>query len=271
MSPPPAWLAQTRAQAACGPAQARVALRVDDAQIGSVAPEIIERIGPQRLLDKRHQLSLEEHDGAPAWHLQGSDASAALNALAEALRAAGCCGPWRGEQLAVCDARGRRMGTIERGAVRPLGIATDAVHLVGVAAGGAGLWLQQRSFSKAYRPGEWDTLMGGMVSAADTPAQALARETREEAGLAVDALAGLREGTPLWLDQPSDEGGPCLGHLRERITWWSATLPAGTLPANQDGEVERFECWSHAQVRERLAQGVFTPEAALVLAAYYGW
>jgi hypothetical protein len=39
--------------------------------------------------------------------------------------------------------------------------------------------VQQRALDKANDPGLWDTLMGGMVSAADTVATALARETWE--------------------------------------------------------------------------------------------
>ena len=212
---------------------------------------------------------MEERDGTHAWVLPTGDASGALNALAAALRDAGCCGPWRDEQLAVRDAQGRPIATVERGAVRVLGIATDAVHLVGLTADGAGVWLQQRALTKAYHPGEWDTLMGGMVSARDTLAQALARETREEAGLEIGTLAGLLPGAAVWLDQPSDEGGAGLGHMRERIAWWSARLPDGVVPVNQDGEVARFERWSHAAAQAQLAAGAFTPEAALVLGAYY--
>lgn len=269
---PPDWLTRLRAQASRGPQPGRIALRVGQAQIGSVALEVIDQIGPKRLLGGCYQLSLEEHEGTPAWTLSADgDTTAALNALAALLRDVGCCGPWRDEQLTVHDEQGKALATIERGAVRVLGIATDAVHLVGLSSDGGCAWLQQRSLSKAYHPGEWDTLMGGMVSARDTLEQALARETQEEAGLHITALMDLRPGATVLLDQPSDEGGTGLGYMRERIHWWSARLPDNLLPTNQDGEVERFESWRHTQVREQLAQGAFTPEAALVLGAHYGW
>lgn len=269
MSETPAWLARLRAQARRGPGEGRVPLRVGAVQVGSVAPEVIEQIGLLRLLDGRYQLSFAECQGTSAWTLPAGDASGALNALAAALRDAGCCGPWRDEQLSVRGPRGEAVGTVERGAVRVLGIATDAVHLVGLTADGAGVWVQQRALTKAYHPGAWDTLMGGMVSARDTLAQALARETREEAGLEIGVLTDLRPGAAVWLDQPSNEGGVGLGHMRERIAWWSARLPGGVVPVNQDGEVARFERWSHAAVQAQLAAGAFTPEAALVLGAYY--
>jgi 8-oxo-dGTP pyrophosphatase MutT (NUDIX family) len=88
--------------------------------------------------------------------------------------------------------------------VRPLGIATRAVHLVGACADGS-IWVQQRSQDKANNPGMWDTLMGGMVSAADGLAEALARETWEEAGLHVAELGELRHGGNVMFARPSDE------------------------------------------------------------------
>jgi hypothetical protein len=56
-----------------------------------------------------------------------------------------------------------------------------------------------------------------------------------------------------------------LGYLVEDIAWSRCTLPHGVQPTNLDGEVARFECVSPAGVVERLEQGVFTDEAALIL------
>ncbi|AVS76486.1 NUDIX hydrolase [Paracidovorax cattleyae] len=193
----------------------------------------------------------------------------ALAALADALRRAGRCGAWRDEQLAVCNAAGERIGTVERGAVRALGIATRAVHLVACAPDGR-QWVQQRAFTKPSHPGRWDTLMGGMVSAQDTVQSALARETWEEAGLRIETLQALARCGHVDFSRPSDEGEGA-GYMVERIDWFRATVPEGTVPANQDGEVERFELLEAAEVQARLAQGAFTPEAALVLAGFYGW
>ena len=265
----PAWVAAARARAACAPAAPRMALLLGGERVGSVDGRIFDEIGLQRLLDKRHQLSIVQHDGAPAWALSADDATAALNALALALRAAGRCGPWRDEQLAVCGADGRRLATVERGAARVLGLATQAVHLVGCTQDGR-MWVQQRAHTKASHPGLWDTLMGGMVSAADSLDGALERETWEEAGLRMAQLSGLRPGGQVRFALPSDEGGGA-GYMVECIHWYQATVRAGATPDNQDGEVERFDCLAHGEVQARLAQGAFTPEAALVLAAFYGW
>ena len=212
----------------------------------------------------------QEYGGAPAWQLDVPPEAAtdALNTLAAALRDADLCGPWRNEQLAVCNAAGAVIATVERGAVRVLGLATRAVHLVGLAPDGR-MWVQQRSMTKPNNPGQWDTLMGGMVSAADTLHEALARETWEEAGLRVAALHGLRHGGHVDFGRESREGGGA-GYMRERIDWFCAEVPEGLAPDNQDGEVERFDLLAPQAVREWLAQGRFTLEAGLVIAAFLG-
>ena len=46
---------------------------------------------------------------------------------------------------------------------------------------------------------------------------------------------------------------------------FEATVPASLVPANQDGEVERFECLALPALLERLAAGAFSLEATLIL------
>ena len=266
MNAAPTWVAAVRAQAQRPPRVPRLLLWVAGQAVGSVEPGVLDQIASKGLLDKRYKLLKDEQSG---WSLHAlGDATPALNALAQALRAQGRFGPWRNEQLAVCDAQGRRIGTIERGAVRPLGLATQAVHLVARAPDGR-MWVQLRAFNKPNNPGQWDTLMGGMVSAADSLPQALARETWEEAGLRVEALADVAHGGQVLFSRPSREGGGA-GVMVERIDWFRAQVPQGMEPDNQDGEVERFDLLPLEVVRERVAQGAFTLEAGLVIAGFLG-
>ena len=265
------WLVTARLAAHQPAAQARMPLVAAGQVVGSVAQGFLNEIGLQRLLDKRYQLSIQELDAGPAWHFQVApeEITPALNAVAAALHAAGRCGPWRNEQLAVTNPQGELVGTVERGAVRVLGITTRAVHLVGLAPDGR-MWVQKRSLTKPNNPGMWDTLMGGMVSAADSLPQALARETWEEAGLDVAQLEAVTHGGHVDFSRPSREGGG-VGFMVERIDWFQAQVPHALEPNNQDGEVERFELLAPAQVHERMVQGAFTSEAALVLAGFYRW
>ena len=272
------WLVGARQRAHQPARQPRQALRVAGQVVGSVAAGVLSQISLQRLWDKRYQLSNREHSGVPVWSLELapealSEATPgaitdALNTLAAALRDANLCGPWRNEQLAVTNLQGDVVGTVERGAVRVLGITTCAVHLVGLAPDGR-MWVQKRSLNKPNDPGLWDTLMGGMVSATDSLPQALARETWEEAGLYVGALADVAHGGHVLFSRPSSEGGGA-GYMVERIDWFSAVVPEGMAPVNQDGEVDEFALLPLADVRAQVAQGLFTLEAGLVVAGFLG-
>ena len=210
-----------------------------------------------------NQLLKKEQSG---WHLMlgQSDVTTRLNVLANLLKNAGLAGAWRNEQLAVRDELGRQIGSIERGAVRPLGIATLAVHLVGQTTDGR-FWVQQRALNKPNDPGKWDTLMGGMVSSADTVETALERETWEEAGLRITDLENLLYGGRQNNFRPSGDGAA--GYMQEVIEWYTCTVPDGLTPKNQDGEVAQFALMDKAQLLASMQRGEFTIEAALITAA----
>lgn len=231
------------------PLRPRQLLLFNNQPVGSVEPDVAQALA---------RLGLLKAIGT-SWHVLGDWA-----ALAEALRDGGWLGAWRNELLPVTTVQGERVGRIERAAVRALGLATAAVHLSAQAPDGR-TWVQQRAFNKANDPGLWDTLMGGMVSAADTLAQALERETWEEAGLRLDQLHGLTHAGQLLISRPSG-GADAVGYTVERIDWFSATLPDGVVPENQDGEVERFDCVDSQRLRADIGAGRYTLEAALILA-----
>lgn len=260
------WLQKQRQQLHQEPLNPRLALRVDGQVLGSIDAQFAAQLSAD--LMQQQGLALHPRDGG--WVLEGAQSiTVKLNRLASVMREQGLAGAWRDEQLAVRNLQGEQIATIERGAVRPLGIATRAVHLVGMGQGGA-IWVQQRAENKATNPGMWDTLMGGMVSAFDALTDALARETWEEAGLLVADLLNVQHGGYVDFARPSDEAEG-LGYMYERIDWFSAEVPADLRPSNQDGEVQRFELLDAETVEDWLVQGRFTPEASMILAAYLGW
>jgi len=263
---PTQWHA-LRAAAVQPPLRPRVPLWAGASLIGSVEPNFLYQISLQPLSDGRKQLLKEERPEGPGWHLQG-DVTTGLNQLADALRRAGLAGVWRDEQLAVSDQHGHTVGTVERAAVRPLGITTQAVHLVGQAGDGR-FWVQQRAFNKPNDPGLWDTLMGGMISSADTLDSALARETWEEAGLLLTDLQALRHGGRIHTCRPANDGGGA-GYLDEHLDWYRCTVPDGLVPVNQDGEVETFALMDGHGLLQKMQQGLFTLEATLIQAACWG-
>ena len=260
------WLKSLQAEANQEPALARVPFYAQNKKIGSVEPVFMHRLAFQIIKNGREQLLKEEQSG---WHLMlgQSDVTTCLNKLADLLRHAGLAGAWRNEQLAVRDELGRQIGSIERGAVRPLGIATLAVHLVGQTTDGR-FWVQQRALNKPNDPGKWDTLMGGMVSSDDTVETALKRETWEEAGLHITELKELRHGGLKSNCRPSSDGAA--GYMQEFIEWYVATVPDGLIPINQDGEVAQFALMDEAQLLAAMQSGDFTLEAALIMASVLG-
>jgi len=244
-----AWIERLEAAGDALPAVRREPLLVAGRECGSIESALAERLGAAGLPVARVP---------EGWSLV-ADADTALAMLARWLHDNGLAGRWRDEALAVVDAQGERVGAIERAAVRPLGIATQAVHLVGTTPSGA-VWIQQRAFDKAVDPGRWDTLMGGLVSADEAIADTLRRETWEESGLRFEQLRGVAHFGRRTVRRPVPDG-----YMIEHIEMAEAVVPDGLEPANQDGEVARFDLVRTPTLVERLAEGVFTIEASLVL------
>jgi len=248
------WLRRARAAADVEPPRLRrpllLAIAPDRTEpIGSIEPEIADRIAGAGLA-----LS-----ASAAGYVVATPVDASLAAIARWLHENGLAAPWRDELLAV--AGGRVLGRVERAAVRVLGLATEAVHLIGVAAGDT-TWVQQRALSKATDPGRWDTLMGGQVAAGESIAATLARETMEEAGLALGDLRDLERCPPITIRRPVAEG-----YMVERIEVFRAVVPEAVAPVNRDGEVERFDRLDRQALIARLVAGEFTLEATLILGA----
>ena len=246
------WLALLQARRDQPPLVAREPLWWGDALIGSVEPDFFPGLRLPASLVRKH---------ASGWQVQG-ELTRSLDHIARAMRDAGAAHVWRDEQLAVTDGRGKLLGSIERACVRPLGITTFAVHLAGFSPDGRH-WVQQRSFSKANDPGMWDTLMGGMVPAADSLDAALERETWEEAGLRMSQVRELRHGGRVLTRRPA--GDVRAGYVVEWIDWFTCVLPGGVEPRNQDGEVERFALLDANEAASKLLGDEFTLEAAVVL------
>lgn len=262
MPPLPAdWLDAVQSRLQRPPLRPRVPLLWQGLVIGSLEPALADAL--HAAAPATRELLARQGE---AFAILGPSLTASLALVAEAMRDAGLAHAWRHEQLAVPGPQGEVLGTIERAAVRPLGIATRAVHLLGLAPDGRH-WVQQRALDKANDPGLWDTLMGGMVPATDTLAQALERETWEEAGLRLDQLQALR---PMGrVQRRSPTGDVRGGYVVEDIDWFACVLPEGAVPANQDGEVAQFQCIEAGQLRERLQAGAFTLEAAAIFAQWF--
>jgi 8-oxo-dGTP pyrophosphatase MutT (NUDIX family) len=247
-----------RARIDAPPAQDRVPLWLGAPGecIGSIEPALAQRLSaaglPVRTADA----------GACIVARDAASADAALARIAQWLHAEGVVAGWRNELLTVTDQHDMPRARIERAAVRPLGIATQAVHLIGHAPDGR-VWVQQRALDKATDPGCWDTLMGGLQTAGESDLATLERETLEEAGLRIAELLHLQSRGRVSVRRPVADG-----YLVEHIELFDATVPHGMVPVNRDGEVMRFECLSIAELIAQLKADAFTVEAAALLARW---
>jgi 8-oxo-dGTP pyrophosphatase MutT (NUDIX family) len=196
------------------------------------------------------------------------DLNAQLAHVAKQLHDQGRLRGWRGELLDVTDLGGRVLGAIERAAVRPLGIATRAVHLNAWTPTGQ-MWIAQRALDKSTDPGKWDTLVGGLVSATESDALALERESWEEAGLPAACLSASISMGEYCVRRILPEG--------YQVEWVGVTdvvVPNDVVPCNQDGEVVQIRTATPDEVVDMIAQNLFTLEACLAMGLSFvqrGW
>ncbi|WP_160142251.1 NUDIX hydrolase [Pigmentiphaga humi] len=201
---------------------------------------------------------------SPASEARTQAVNGLLARVALALRDAGRLNGWRDELLDVAADDGTLMGVIERAAVRPLGIATHAVHLNAWTDSGQ-LWIARRSLTKTTDPGMWDTLVGGLISASETPESALLRESWEEAGLLPHHLQDGRRSGEFVVRRVLPEG-----YQVEHVTVVDIVLGPEVVPENQDGEVVALRTATPQEVLAMVGDGVFTLEAALSMRASLG-
>lgn len=185
--------------------------------------------------------------------------NAVLARVAQVLDEAGCIRAWRDEMLDVVG-EGRRLAAIERGAMRPLGLLTRAVHLNAWTPQGE-LWIARRALTKSTDPGKWDTLVGGLVGAGEALDTALVREAAEEAGLTPQAMAGH---SPSRIILRMHKRLP-EGYQVEDLFISECVLDDGVALANQDGEVSEFRRAGVEEVLSLMRARAFTAEAELVL------
>lgn len=246
------WFQDYLDRAQVDPAAPRERLLIGASVCGSVEVPLAQEMVRQGLPLQR------SHDG---WIVTGWPDDS-LHAMALWLHASGHGGKWRNERVAVTDEQGQVVASVERAAVRVLGIATQAVHLVGGDLSGR-VWVQRRALDKAVDPGMLDTLVGGLVAHGESVASALERETWEEAGLRLTELGDVRELGHMVVRRPLPDG-----YMVEQVIMFSAQVPTSLVPVNQDGEVMGFDCLTVDELVRRMSGGEFTFEAVLIHAAW---
>lgn len=197
----------------------------------------------------------------------GAELDACLAEIALTLKNAGYTPGWRNELLDVWTAPTgqdnvptKRVGAIERGVMRPLGLTTRAVHLSGWSTDQR-LWVARRSLTKATDPGMWDTLVGGLVGNLEDADFALVRESDEEAGLDAPDIAAR---TPLRTIAHMRRQLP-EGFQTEAVLTCECVLADHVTPQNRDGEVMEIQLLEQETLYQMLKDNAFTLEASIVI------
>jgi len=227
-----------------------VALIINGSHVGHVQPAIA-----RFLADKADGFTL--YDRKLTLTDDTIDFAARSKTLADAalqLRDAGMISGWRDEVLAVGNPA---LAVVERAACRPLGIATQAVHLNAYVAADT-LLVARRAAHKQIDPGLWDNLVGGMVPAGETLEESLAREAFEEAGLQLDRVR-VERGRSFHVRRLVREG-----LQSEIIHTFDTSLPPDLHVQNRDGEVDAITARKVEDVITAIEHDEFTLESGLV-------
>lgn len=171
--------------------------------------------------------------------------SHALERVAAHLAASGVVSLRREAFDVRADPDSEALARLDRGAMSPLGLISQGVHVNGRVRrpDGLHLWVGWRSKHKNVAPGKLDNLVAGGVPSGLTPAQTLLKEAAEEASVPPGLAARARRVSRVSYRMAD---GP--GIRRDVLHCFDLDLPDDFVPVPADDEVERFELWPAERV-----------------------
>jgi 8-oxo-dGTP pyrophosphatase MutT (NUDIX family) len=191
-------------------------------------------------------------DGLELISGEGAEArSGALAGVVAHLAAAGLVSK-RGEAFDVrAEPDSEPLARLDRGALSPLGVISQGVHVNGRVRRPDGLhfWMGWRSKDKNIAPGKLDNLVAGGVPAGLSPMQTLLKEAAEEASMPPEVAARARRVSRVsyrMTDKP--------GIRRDVLHCFDLDLPEDFMPVPGDDEVDRFELWPVERVLETVRE-----------------
>jgi 8-oxo-dGTP pyrophosphatase MutT (NUDIX family) len=212
-----------------------VAWRIGPARVGWLTAEMTQRVRPL------HGAFRPADDGLELAAGEGVEArSAALNQIAAHLAAAGVVALRREAFDVRAAPDSEALARLDRGALSPLGVISQGVHVNGRVRRREGLhlWVGWRSKDKSVAPGKLDNLVAGGVPSGLSPMQTLLKEAAEEASMPPALAARARQVSRVSY-RMSD--GP--GIRRDVLHCFDLDLPEDFTPVPADGEMEGFELW----------------------------
>ncbi|KAK5117395.1 hypothetical protein LTR62_006013 [Meristemomyces frigidus] len=192
---------------------------------------------------------------------------------------------WRDELYPVYGPNRELLFSIERAASALFGIVTYGCHMTAYSRtkrldqdDGAEqetelkIWVPRRAATKQTYAGMLDNTVAGGIATGESILDSMVRECAEEASLAEDLVRSRAKavGAVTYFHIRDERAGGETRLLQPECEYvFDLELPEDVVPKPSDDEVEGFELMGVHEVKERLRQGEFKPNCALVLIDFF--
>ncbi|KAI0846746.1 NUDIX hydrolase domain-like protein [Daldinia vernicosa] len=184
---------------------------------------------------------------------------------------------WRNELWPVYGSNEEVLFSAERSGTGLLGIMRYGVHMTAfvkddTASYGMKILVAQRAANKSTYPSMLDNSVAGGLMTGEDPFECIIREADEEADLPETLMRERAKfaGMVTYIYITDERAGGEAGQIYPETQWvYDIELPTDFVPTPKDGEVADFYLWTVEEVQEKLAQGKFKPNCALILVDFF--
>ncbi|KAI1383369.1 NUDIX hydrolase domain-like protein [Hypoxylon trugodes] len=184
---------------------------------------------------------------------------------------------WRNELWPIYGKDDEVIYSAERSGTGLLGIMRYGVHMTGyvkdeTASYGMKILVAQRAANKSTYPGMLDNSVAGGLMTGEDPFECIIREADEEANLPEELMRERAKFTGMvtYIYITDERAGGEAGQIYPETQWvYDIELPTDFVPTPNDGEVANFYLWTVEEVQQKLAEGRFKPNCALILADFF--
>jgi len=230
--------------------------------------------------------------GVPAWELNDDDRtltlvhgkdqaerSAIVASTCSALRETGhftILKGWRNELYPVYGPKKDLLFSVERAASALLGVVTYGCHMTAYVRSEETdeikIWTPRRAKTKQTYGGMLDNTVAGGIATGEDAFEGLVREAAEEASLPEDIVRKnvTATGVVSYFHIRDSRAGGETGLLQPEVQYiYDLELPEDVIPKPSDDEVEEFYLLTVDEVKEKLRDGEFKPNCAVVLLDFF--
>lgn len=164
--------------------------------------------------------------------------------------------------------------SLERYSSTLFGVVTRGAHLTAYVqtVNGMKIWVPRRSANLFTYPNCLDTTVAGGVAAGEGPFECIVREAEEEASIPEDLVRkdAIPCGCVSYIGLNDVKGGGETGLISPDLVYvYDLQLPADFVVRQNDREVKEFYLMTLNEVREKLAQGEFKTNSALIMIDFF--